>query len=89
MHYKFLVTVDTAALIPEAGQVIAAMNKDLETFGEDQKLMLRTTIANIKITTDRPATSEELEKIRSAIEEDVSKRFEDFDVRVERAIESN
>lgn len=87
MKYQFPITIDAATLSPAVKEIIDNVNETMKSFGHDEKVALRTTVMTVDINTDRPATPEELEKIRKILEKGMTEFLGEYNARVEEAAE--
>lgn len=85
MRYRFPVTVDLLKFSPEVGKCIESVNETMSDFGFHEKLLLRTAIYSVTITTESPATKAQLEFIRDELEMNMREKMGEYDLRVEPA----
>lgn len=80
--YVIPMTCDLGATLPSVGEVVDAVNGHMADFGFHEKMIVRSEIFTMTLTTARPLTMEEKVNIAALLEEKYREALPDKDIRV-------
>jgi hypothetical protein len=66
--YLIAVTCDLGATLPSVGEMVDEVNKHMTSFGFQERMLIRSQLCELRLTTDRPLTNEEKMTIHKEVE---------------------